>query len=277
MVTFVPTPIGNLEDITLRALKALEAAQTVFCEDTRVTGMLFKLLNERHGCHIHPKRYISLHAHNEAKRLQDIDPALFGEPCVYVSDAGMPGISDPGEKLLAYCIQKAIPYDILPGPSAVLPGYLHSGFGSGRFLFYGFLPHKGKERSSALESLLGCGYDVVLYESPHRLMKLANDLAGMAPERTVSFAKELSKKHQQVWRGSAKEVETALGAADTRGEWVVVLAAGSECIDAGIVAQAIAKLDVAPKEAAKAMAAITGKSTKACYETLAHLQEKRPS
>ncbi len=154
MLTLVPTPIGNIADISLRALQALQDADILLCEDTRVTKKLLHILEERHGLIRKEQQFISLHSHNEAAFVEKLTPDFFNDNVVYVSDAGMPGISDPGQLLVRYCLDHGIVYDVLPGANALLTAFVASGFVQTQMLFFGFLPHKGKERKSALQSAL---------------------------------------------------------------------------------------------------------------------------
>ena len=143
MLTLVPTPIGNIGDITLRAMEALGSADTLLCEDTRVTKKLIQILKERYNLTCKENQeFISLHSHNEHHFVQNLSPDFFEKNVVYASDAGMPGISDPGAVLVRYCIENKISYDVLPGANAVLTSYVASGFNETSFLFFGFLPHK---------------------------------------------------------------------------------------------------------------------------------------
>jgi 16S rRNA (cytidine1402-2'-O)-methyltransferase len=197
LLTLVPTPIGNIGDMSLRALEVLSDADIFLCEDTRVTKKLLHILTQRYD--FTPKEhvdFISLHSHNEKEFIAKLDTALFQQNIVYVSDAGMPGVSDPGAELVAYCIEHDLEYDVLPGANAVLTAYAASGFVSTKFLFYGFLPHKGSDRSSALSGALHSGYTTILYESPHRLAKLLQEIAKEDDERELFLAKELTKKYQ---------------------------------------------------------------------------------
>ena len=150
MIKFIPTPIGNPQDITIRALREFEKASLFLCEDTRETKRLLRILEERFDFTYPDVEFLSFHEHNGVKRLIEVAQRLDKEDVVYVSDAGMPIISDPGQILVEYCQKNEIEYDVLPGASAVTTAYASSGFEDGKFLFYGFLPNKGSERSSAL-------------------------------------------------------------------------------------------------------------------------------
>lgn len=267
MLTLVPTPIGNIADISLRAMDALMDADVLLCEDTRVTKKLQHLLTERYGRPPKSEQsFISLHSHNEAHFLQKITPAFFDANVIYVSDAGMPGISDPGQMLVRYCIDHQIPYDVLPGANAVLTAFAASGFVATQMLFFGFLPHKGSERSVALRSALHNGFTTVVYEAPHRLAKLLTEIGGEAPDRRLFAAKELSKKFQRYWHGTAAEISESIEET-IKGEWVVVIEAG-ERREATIGEQDILALDLPKKAAAKLIAKLTGESVKTCYNRL---------
>ncbi|MDQ1268640.1 MAG: rRNA (cytidine1402-2-O)-methyltransferase, partial [Campylobacterota bacterium] len=155
LLTLIPTPIGNIGDITLRAIEALGDADTLLCEDTRVTKKLIQILKERYGSSFKPEQnFISLHSHNEKEFIQNLTPAFFEQNVVYVSDAGMPGISDPGQVLVRYAQENGIKYDVLPGANALLTAFVASGFVETKMLFWGFLPHKGKDRAASLQGAL---------------------------------------------------------------------------------------------------------------------------
>jgi 16S rRNA (cytidine1402-2'-O)-methyltransferase len=269
MLTLLPTPIGNIEDITLRALRVLEEADILLCEDTRVARKLLHLLSERHGLTHRIERFISIHSHNEAETIRSFSPEMFEKSVVYMSDAGMPCISDPGALLVAWCQERGIEYTVLPGPSAFTTAYAASGFSDPRFLFYGFLPHKGKAREEALHTVLAERFPVVLYEAPHRLEKLLDELARHAPERTVFAAKELSKRHERFFKGNASELKAAITGSLLKGEWVVVIEAAPE--RGGIPGMSIAEIEalrLPPKQKAKLLSKATGRSVKTCYEEL---------
>ncbi|NLC27679.1 MAG: 16S rRNA (cytidine(1402)-2'-O)-methyltransferase, partial [Campylobacteraceae bacterium] len=168
MLYFIPTPIGNLEDISQRSLRLLASLPLLFCEDTRVTKQLLKLIKERYNLEITQKRFISLHSHNELKVLENLDPDIFMEDCAYVSDAGMPCISDPGAALVKYCQLKKIDYEVLPGANAALLAYASSGFSNPRFTFWGFLPPKEKALNDSLSIILNNQNPTIIYEAPHR-------------------------------------------------------------------------------------------------------------
>jgi len=267
MLTLVPTPIGNISDISLRAMETLSQADVLLCEDTRVTKKLLHILKERYQITVKKEqRFISLHSHSEHRFIEKLDPSFFDQDVVYVSDAGMPGISDPGQLLVRYCIDHGISYDVLPGANAVLTAFAASGFVETQMLFFGFLPHKGNDRSSALQRALYNGFTTVLYESPHRLGKLLEELKAEVPGRRLFLAKELTKKFQRYLHGSAEEIAQKLQG-DFRGEWVVVIEAGP-LRQSSLGERDILSLDMPKKSAAKLIAKMTGESPKACYKRL---------
>lgn len=268
MLTLVPTPIGNIQDITLRAMQALSCADTLLCEDTRVTKKLLQILSSRYSLTCKENQtFISVHSHNESEFINSVDKTFFDKNIVYVSDAGMPGISDPGNVLVKYCIDNGIKYDVLPGANAVLTAFTASGFSATQFLFFGFLPHKGSDREAALNKALFNGYATVLYESPHRLQKLLKELRAKVPTRELFVAKELTKKYQTYFKGSAENILNKLQGTNIKGEWVVVVQAG-EGINSNLSVEDILSLDISKKAASKLIAKITGENPKKCYQSL---------
>jgi 16S rRNA (cytidine1402-2'-O)-methyltransferase len=270
LLTLVPTPIGNIGDITLRAMQALGEADTLLCEDTRVTKKLLQILKERYNLTCKENQeFISLHSHNEHHFVQKLSPDFFEKNVVYASDAGMPGISDPGQLLVEYCIKNGVAYDVLPGANAVLTAYAASGFVETSFLFFGFLPHKGGDRDKALHKALYNGYTTILYESPHRLDKLLEELIKEAPMRKLFVAKELTKKFQRYLHGTAEEILNTLDG-NYKGEWVVVIEAG-DAISSNISQSDILELELPIKTASKLISKITGENPKSCYKRLLEL------
>jgi len=267
MITFVPTPIGNPQDITIRAMRTFEKATLFLCEDTRQTKRLLKLLEERFDMAYPDAEFYSFNEHNGQERLDKFGTILAEKEVVYVSDAGMPVISDPGQLLVAYAQEHAIKYDVLPGASAVTTAYAASGFEEGKFLFYAFLPHKGKERSSALSEAMSNGYNTVLYESPHRLEKLLDEVASLDPERDLFLAKEISKKYQNYYRGTAVSLQKEFKELTIRGEWVVVISA-QKSVEKSLSFTEVLSLDLPPKPKAKLLAQLSDKSVKEWYNEL---------
>ncbi|MEA3227823.1 MAG: 16S rRNA (cytidine(1402)-2'-O)-methyltransferase [Campylobacterota bacterium] len=272
MLTLVPTPIGNIGDISLRAMNALSEADILLCEDTRVTKKLINILQTRYDFFTKndTQEFISLHSHNEKSFVEKLEPSFFEQNIVYISDAGMPGISDPGQVLVRYAIDNGISYDILPGANAVLTAFVASGFIQTQMLFFGFLDHKGSSRTTALQKALHNGYTTVLYESPHRLDKLLLEIAQEEPSREIFLAKELTKKYQNYFHGTAKEIFDTL-AGNYKGEWVVVIKAGEAHNSSAVTQKDILGLDLPKKTQAKLISKITGENTKVCYQRL--LQE----
>jgi len=213
----VPTPIGNLEDITLRAIRVLSETDLIFAEDTRVTKKLLNHLEIQKP--VHP-----FHAHNEHKSLSSaIDKIESNTSTVLVSDAGTPGISDPGFLLVRECLAKGIEIECLPGPAALIPAIVASGFPCDRFVFEGFLPHK-KGRQTRLKVIAEETRTVVLYESPHRLVKCLGQIAEfMGEDRKVCVARELTKMYEEFQRGTAVEVKEYYENHPPKGEIVIVI------------------------------------------------------
>ncbi len=222
----VPTPIGNLGDMTLRAIKAFQEADAVCCEDTRVTGKL-------------------LAANNISKRLERLDEAsisakgpaviqrvLAGEVIAYASDAGMPGVSDPGARLVALAREAEATVEVLPGPSAAATAYVASGFICPRYYFGGFFPRKAGERMSLLTSLKSLDATLVFYESPNRIASALTSVAEAMPTRNVAVCRELTKLHEEIYSGKAPEVAAEFIAREAvgaiKGEIVLVIDAPGE-------------------------------------------------
>ncbi|MGB9812953.1 MAG: 16S rRNA (cytidine(1402)-2'-O)-methyltransferase [Thermovenabulum sp.] len=212
-----PTPIGNLEDITLRVLKVLKEVDVIAAEDTRVTK---KLLNH-YGI---KKPLISYHEHNKDSKGEEIIKRLIsGEDVALVSDAGTPGISDPGEDLIRAAIRENIDIVPLPGPSAFILALIVSGFSTRRFVFEGFLPKKEKEREKILEELSREKRTIIIYESPHRLVKTLRKIKDKMGNRNIVLARELTKFYEEIFRGSLEEALAKYQEEEPRGEFVVVI------------------------------------------------------
>ena len=267
MLTLVPTPIGNLQDISQRALFALTNAQILLCEDTRVAKRLLFLLKEKQNLETNIDKFISLHSHNEKEWLKNIEPDFFQQNIVYISDAGMPSISDPGALLVGYCKDNNIEYDVLPGANALLTAFAASGFIENSFVFLGFLPHKGHDRDVALQEALYNSYTTILYESPHRLLKLLEQLNQIEPKRVIFLAKELTKMHQKYYKDSATNLYHLLKNENIKGEWVVVIEATTSS-KLTITQEDILALKLPKKQSAKLISRLTGESTKDCYDRL---------
>lgn len=214
----MPTPIGNLGDMTFRAVEVLQNADTILAEDTRTSGVLLK----HYGIET---KMESFHMHNEHKRLDVMISRLQdGEQIALISDAGTPGISDPGFLLTRSALENDVPIDSLPGATAFVPALIKSGFPTDRFVYEGFLPQK-KGRKTRMEALITERRTIVLYESPHRIVKLLGEIANVLGEsRMVSVSRELTKKFEETVTGSPSEVlKDFEGRASIKGEFVVVI------------------------------------------------------
>jgi len=221
----VGTPIGNLEDISFRALRILRGADLIAAEDTRHTGRLLQHFQIE-------TPQISYHSHNRHSRLGHLLTCLAqGQAVALVSDAGMPGISDPGADLVAACWQQQIPVVPIPGPVAAISALVASGLSSDRFVFEGFLPAKGAARQQAIQRLQQEPRSVVLYEAPHRLAKTLTDLAQtLDPERPVVLAREITKRFEQFWQGTLAAAVDHCQTQPPKGEYTLVL--GGWAVDA---------------------------------------------
>jgi 16S rRNA (cytidine1402-2'-O)-methyltransferase len=218
----VPTPIGNLQDITLRALSVLKEADLIACEDTRHTGRLLAHFGLE-------KRKISYFEHNETARTPQILAELeAGKTVAVVSDGGSPGLSDPAYRIVVAAIEHGVAVEALPGPTAVIPALTASGLPTDRFFFEGFLPVKPGRRRTRLEQLRGYAHTIILYESVHRIKKTMADVASVFGDRRVCIARELSKIHEEYLRGTAAEVAERIQAAVPRGEFVIVIAGSTD-------------------------------------------------
>jgi 16S rRNA (cytidine1402-2'-O)-methyltransferase len=217
-LTLVPTPIGNLGDITLRALEVLKEADLILAEDTRKTGILL-----HHYQLDRPVR--SHHKFNEHQALESlINQMAAGTNMALVTDAGTPGISDPGFLLVRACIEHGIPVETLPGATAFIPALVNSGLPCDRFVFEGFLPQK-KGRSKRIATLAGEPRTMVLYESPHRLAKCLHQLVeAFGADRQASVSRELSKIHEETTRGTLEELADHFSNRQIKGEIVLVIA-----------------------------------------------------
>jgi 16S rRNA (cytidine1402-2'-O)-methyltransferase len=218
-LVLIGTPIGNLGDLAPRAVEELGRADAVACEDTRRTGRLLAHIGVRAPV------LLVVNDHTEAGAVADVLARLDrGERVAVVSDAGMPGISDPGERLVAAASAAGHTVEVVPGPSAALAGLVASGLPTGRFVFEGFLPRKGSGRTARLAAVAAERRTVVLYEAPHRLARSLADLSAVCgPTRRVALARELTKLHEEVWRGSLAGAVERCEEVEPRGEYVVVL------------------------------------------------------
>jgi len=275
----VGTPIGNLEDISQRALRVLKSVAVIACEDTRETRKLL------HHFQIDTPT-TSYHEHNK----RTAGPALIrrlldGEDVALVSDAGMPAISDPGEELVRSAVEAGIPVVPVPGPTAFVTALVASGLPTGRFAFEGFLPHKGRERRRALERLKDEERTLILYEAPHRLLETLRDLLGALGDRQIAAGRELTKLHEEYVRGTISQLIDHFTRHAPRGEFVLVLQGatdGPAAVQAGAPdpallareAEALAAQGMDRKAAMKEVARRYGVSRKAVYQALLDAKER---
>ncbi|HWE52686.1 MAG TPA: 16S rRNA (cytidine(1402)-2'-O)-methyltransferase [Bryobacteraceae bacterium] len=261
----VATPIGNLEDFTYRAVRILREANWIACEDTRTT----KKLLDHYAIHT---RSLSYHEHNEAARTEDLIAQLLGgETGALVSDAGTPLLSDPGYRIVRAAVEAGVRVEAIPGASALLAGLVISGLPTDQFHFAGFLPPKQGQRSRVLATLGQEQATLVFYEAPHRILETLEDIAATLGERRVAVARELTKLHEEVLRGTAAEIRSVLSARDSiKGEFVVLIAKGMEPeVDDTPVEEAVDSLvhaGVARMDAIKTVARQRGLSKREVYK-----------
>ncbi len=266
-LVLVATPIGNMGDLAPRAIRALAEADVVACEDTRRTGRLLATAG------VTARRLMVVNDHTEAEAsVRLVEAVGRGERVALVTDAGMPGIADPGERLVAAMVDAGLNVEIVPGPSSPLAGLVLSGFSTARFVMEGFLPRRGTDRIRRLETVAAEGRTVVLLEAPHRLVRTVTDLAGACGgDRRVALCRELTKMHEQVWRGTLAEAMVHCDEVTPRGEYVVVVqgaappppATDSELRQA--VRSALAA-GLSTRDAADEVAAAAGVSRRRVYE-----------
>ena len=217
MLYIVATPIGNLSDITLRALEILKSVDLIAAEDTRHSGMLMKHFGIK-------KPFVSYHQHNEAMRTAELVVRLAdGENIALITDAGTPGLSDPGARLVRECIKRELSFTIVPGPSSILIALVGSGFSLEKFCFRGFLPVKSGQRERELRAAAESDETVIFFESPYRLGKTLAACVDVMPERQLSVARELTKKFEEFRRGTAGELLAHYQAHPPKGEIVLVI------------------------------------------------------
>ncbi|MBF0147968.1 MAG: 16S rRNA (cytidine(1402)-2'-O)-methyltransferase [Magnetococcales bacterium] len=265
----VPTPIGNLEDMTFRAVRVLQSVDCILAEDTRQTAILcrrYEILTRR----------VSFNEHNGQGKIPWIlEQMNAGMAFALVSDAGCPGISDPGEPLIGQVVAAGLPLEVLPGPSSVTTALVGSAFSTNRFLFEGFLPRKGKGRNVILQSLRSEERTIVLFESPPRLSATLDDLAqAIAPHRLAVVARELTKIHESWHRGTLAELARLFAATPPRGEMVIVIEGATELVtppDDAMVEQWIATAlneGMGVKEVARMVAGRTSLSSSVVYRMI---------
>jgi 16S rRNA (cytidine1402-2'-O)-methyltransferase len=269
----VGTPIGNLGDLSPRAADALRTADAICCEDTRRAGRLLQLAG------IERRPLIVVNDHTEVRQLAPVLERLArGERVAVISDAGMPGIADPGERLTRAALRDGFPVEVVPGPSAAVAALVVSGLPTGRFVFEGFLPRRGSARRERVAALATEPRTVVLYEAPHRLARTLDDLrAALGPERPVAVAREVTKLHEEVFRGTLDAAAAWATAESPRGEVAIVVggapvpeAAGDEEITAALRRRLAA--GESPRDAAAAVAADLGVPKRRAYALAVDLE-----
>jgi 16S rRNA (cytidine1402-2'-O)-methyltransferase len=277
-LVLVATPIGNLGDLSPRAVEALRDADVIAAEDTRRTHALLT-----HAGVPAAGRLRSVHAHNEQESAAwVVDAVRDGSRVAYVTDAGMPGISDPGERLVRACLDAALAVDVVPGPSAVLTALVLSGFPTDRFVFEGFLPRRGVDRRERIAALVHEARTVVLYESPKRVhATLTALLTACGPLREVAVARELTKLHEEVWRGTLDEAVGHVELTEPRGEHVIVLAPAPpppEASDGEVDAHVTAALaeGLSTRDAAARVARDLKVPRRRTYDAAMRLKKPRP-
>jgi 16S rRNA (cytidine1402-2'-O)-methyltransferase len=217
MLYVVATPIGNLGDITLRALEVLKSVNVVAAEDTRHSGLLLKHFGIK-------KPFVSYHEHNEAARTAELVERLArGETVALITDAGTPALSDPGMRLIRECINRELPFTIIPGSSAILIALLGSGFSTDKFSFRGFLPLKSGQRERELRTASESEETTLFFESPYRILKTLQACSSIMPERQLCIARELTKKFEEFRRGTAAELLAHYETRQVKGEIVLIV------------------------------------------------------
>ncbi len=221
MLSVVPTPIGNRQDITLRAIEVLKSADLIAAEDTRHSGLLLQHLGIK-------KPFLSLHGHNESFRCEEVANRIAeGSHVALITDAGMPGISDPGYRLIRTCIDRGLPVSVLPGPSAVLTALVGSGFPCDRFFFGGFLPVKSGRRANELAAAAARQETSIYFESPHRILKTLAALDAVCPGRTICVARELTKTFEEYRRDTPAALIAHFEKHPPKGEITLVIPSGT--------------------------------------------------
>jgi len=268
----IATPIGNLGDLSSRAIDALASADAIACEDTRRTR---KLLSH---AGVKAPALLVVNDHSEAGQVRAVLARLeAGERVAIVTDAGTPGISDPGERLVGAAAAAGLAVEVVPGPSAAIAALVVSGLPTGRFVFEGFLPRKGSGRTERLTALGREPRTAILYEAPHRVRRTVGDLvAALDPQRRVAVVRELTKLHEEVWRGTLEGAVEHLASSEPRGEYVIVLggaAAPGEATDEDLGRALQARIDAGEdkKTATAAVAKELGVPKRRVYELATEL------
>ncbi len=271
MLYLVATPIGNMEDITYRAVRVLACVAAVYCEDTRRTGALLSKLGIK-------KPLVSCREQNEAARAEEIVSRVkAGKPIAYVSDAGMPCVSDPGERLVAACVEADVPFTVIPGASAMTTALALSGLPSQNACFVGFLPRETKARREAIERIAKHRDTLIFYESPLRVASTAKELSEKLGDRPCALCRELTKLHEEVVRGTLSSLAGRYADAPPKGECALVVAgakeeAGLSVEDARALAQELASSGLSAKDAAAELSARAGLSKNGAYSLIKEMK-----
>lgn len=272
MLYLLPSPLGNLSDTTFRVLEVLQKCEVFLCEDTRVTQKLISLFIKKGWLQNRERKFFSFHTHNQVEFLSQIDSNFFNQDVCFMSDAGMPCVSDPGSELVKYAQRHNIVYEVLPAGSASVLAYAYSGFGDGGFIFDGFLPHKSGERIERLGfwcEILGYkGGILVVFESPHRILQSIGDLEKVDGECEVFLIKEMTKLHQKFFGGNVKNSKKWLDENNTQGEWCMVIKFSARTKENKLGSAEIMQMDIPPKIKAKLLSKITGLKVEEHYQEL---------
>jgi 16S rRNA (cytidine1402-2'-O)-methyltransferase len=267
----ISTPIGNLGDLSDRAKTLLGSVDLLCCEDTRTTGRLLSLVG------VSPPKLLSLHEHNEHDRVDEVlDRLASGATVGLVCDAGTPLLSDPGARLVAAAVEAGVPVTAAPGASAALAALVVSGFGARRFRYEGFLPKKGGERDVRLHAIAASGEPTVVYEAPSRVAGTVEDLLdACGPDRAVAISRELTKRHEETWRGRLRDAASEPVVTIARGEYVLVVdGTPAATDDEGPLDEQVARLAAAGlrrRDAVAALQALFGVTHRTAYDAaLAH-------
>jgi 16S rRNA (cytidine1402-2'-O)-methyltransferase len=273
----VATPIGNLGDLAPRAVETLRDADVIAAEDTRRTRALLSHAGVPAG-----RRLVAVHAHNERARAAELVQRIrAGDRVAYVCDAGMPGISDPGERLVRVCLDAGLRVDLVPGPSATLSALVLSGLPTARFVVEGFLPRSGRDRAERLTDVARESRTIVIFEAPHRVAATVADLAAVCgDERRVAIARELTKLYEEVWRGTLGDAVVHVNAREPRGEHVLVVEGAPPAgeVDDDALESAVARelaSGASARDAAAAVVRDLGVAKRRAYDVAIRLKSER--
>lgn len=278
MLYLLPTPIGNLADITLHTLDILSKAEVFLCEDTRISKQLLSLLIQKNLLQPKDRDFYPFHTHNQDKFLCEISKDFFSQNVVFMSDAGMPCISDPGSALVNFARSNDIEFEIVLGGSAPALAFAYSGFGDRGYVFDSFLPHKREERREKLRYWLRVlgnenGVPLVCFESPHRLWESLGDLLEVDKDCKLFAIKEMTKKFQKSFFGNVEEVLSQMQGENLQGEWCLVIEFSKQTLQKTLSADEILEFPLPPKLKSKLLSKLTDISTKEWYERL--IQEEK--